>query len=174
MDKTSSKKLRAERLKILFYIFSIVLAFLIQTSVFPLIPFLSATPNLLLILTFSFGFLHGNLPGMLYGLGAGLLLDLFYSGSFGFYSLIFIFIGYVNGFFSRFYYKEYLTLPMFMCVFSELIYHIYIYVFRFLIRAKLDLPYYFIHIVFPSVIFSMMVTLILYRFFFTASEHLEE
>ena len=88
-------------LRLLFYVFSILLAFLIQTSVFPLIPFLSASPNLLLILTFSFGFLHGSLPGMLYGLGAGLLMDMFYSGPFGFYSLIFIFIGYVNGFFSR-------------------------------------------------------------------------
>lgn len=160
-------------LRLLFYVFSILLAFLIQTSVFPLIPFLSASPNLLLILTFSFGFMHGSLPGMLYGLGAGLLMDMFYSGPFGFYSLIFIFIGYVNGFFSRFYYEEYLTLPMVICVFSELSYHLYIYVFRFLIRAKLDIPYYFLHIVFPSIVFSMLVTLVLYRSFFSAARKMD-
>ena len=160
-------------IRILFYVFSILLAFLIQTSVIPLIPFLSAAPNLLLILTFSFGFMHGSLPGMVYGLGAGLLMDMFYSGPFGFYSLIFIFIGYVNGFFNRFYYEEYLTLPMVICVFSELSYHIYIYVFRFLIRAKLDIPYYFLHIVFPSIVFSMLVTLVLYRFFFSAARKMD-
>ncbi len=160
-------------LRLLFYVFSILLAFLIQTSVFPLIPFLAASPNLLLILTFSFGFMHGSLPGMLYGLGAGLLMDMFYSGPFGFYSLIFIFIGYVNGFFSRFYYEEYLTLPMVICVFSELSYHLYIYVFRFLIRAKLDIPYYFLHIVFPSIVFSMLVTLVLYRSFFSAARKMD-
>ncbi len=159
--------------RVLFYVFSILLAFLIQTSVFPLIPFLSASPNLLLILTFSFGFMHGSLPGMLYGLGAGLLMDMFYSGPFGFYSLIFIFIGYVNGFFNRFYYEEYLTLPMVICVFSELSYHLYIYVFRFLIRAKMDIPYYFLHIVFPSIVFSMLVTLVLYRFFFSAARKMD-
>jgi rod shape-determining protein MreD len=135
---------------------------------------LAASPNLLLILTFSFGFLHGNLPGMIYGLGAGLLMDLFYSGPFGFYTLIFITIGYANGFFSKIYYEEYITLPMVMCVISELIYHLYIYVFRFLIRGKLSVGYYVLHIVLPSLVFSLMVTLVLYRFFFTASRRMNE
>ena len=153
------KRKTKQRLRILFYIASLGLAFLIQTSVFPLIPFLAASPNLLLILTFSFGFLHGSLPGMIYGLGAGLLMDLFYSGPFGF--------------FSRFYYEEYITLPMFMCVFNLMIYHIYIYVFRFLIRLKLNLLYYGLHVVLPSIVFSLLVTLVLYRFFFSAHERIE-
>ena len=38
---------------------------------FPLLPFLAATPNLLLILTFSFGFIHGKGAGMLYGVLSG-------------------------------------------------------------------------------------------------------
>ena len=38
----------------------IILAFTVQNCVFPLLPFLAATPNLLLILTFSFGFIHGK------------------------------------------------------------------------------------------------------------------
>ncbi len=174
MESKHSRKIRNKRLRIFFYVLSIVVAFLIQTSVFPLIPFLAASPNLLLILTFSFGFLHGNLPGMIYGLGAGLLMDLFYSGPFGFYTLIFITIGYANGFFSKIYYEEYITLPMVMCVISELIYHLYIYVFRFLIRGKLSVGYYVLHIVLPSLVFSLMVTLVLYRFFFTASRRMNE
>ena len=174
MESKHSRKIRNKRLRIFFYVLSIVVAFLIQTSVFPLIPFLAASPNLLLILTFSFGFLHGNLPVMIYGLGAGLLMDLFYSGPFGFYTLIFITIGYANGFFSKIYYEEYITLPMVMCVISELIYHLYIYVFRFLIRGKLSVGYYVLHIVLPSLVFSLMVTLVLYRFFFTASRRMNE
>ena len=149
------KRKTKQRLRILFYIASLGLAFLIQTSVFPLIPFLAASPNLLLILTFSFGFL------------------LFYSGPFGFYSLVFVLIGYLNGFFSRFYYEEYITLPMFMCVFNLMIYHIYTYVFRFLIRLKLNLLYYGLHVVLPSIVFSLLVTLVLYRFFFSAHERIE-
>ncbi len=84
----------------------IILAFTVQNCVFPLLPFLAATPNLLLILTFSFGFIHGKNAGMFYGVISGLLLDLFYSGSFGFYTLIYIYIGYFNGIFTRYYYED--------------------------------------------------------------------
>lgn len=174
MNIIFSRKIQKKRLRLLLSFLSLILAFLIQTSIFPLIPFLSATPNLLLVLTFSFGFLHGSMVGMLYGLFAGLLMDMFYSGPFGFYSLIFLCIGYVNGFFSRFYYEEYITLPVLICVVSEFFYHLYIYIFRFLIRGKLDITYYFFHIVFPSIIFSLLLTLLLYRFVFTANEKLSE
>ena len=60
-------------------------AFTIQTCVFPLLPVFSAVPNLLLILTFSFGFIYGSKTGMLLGLVSGMLMDLFYTGPFGFY-----------------------------------------------------------------------------------------
>lgn len=121
----------------------IILAFTVQNCVFPLLPFLAATPNLLLILTFSFGFIHGKNAGMFYGVISGLLLDLFYSGSFGFYTLIYIYIGYFNGIFTRYYYEDYITLPLILSVANGLWYCMYIYIFRFLIRGRLDLPYYF-------------------------------
>ena len=116
----------------------IILAFTVQNCVFPLLPFLAATPNLLLILTFSFGFIHGKNAGMFYGVISGLLLDLFYSGSFGFYTLI------------------------------------YIYIFRFLIRGRLDLPYYFTKIMLPEIIFTAVTTLLIYRLFLSASRRVED
>ena len=60
---TTSAKLK----QILINIGFIVLAFTIQNCVFPLLPFLAAVPNLLLILTFSFGFIHGKNAGMFTG-----------------------------------------------------------------------------------------------------------
>ncbi len=152
----------------------IVLAFTIQNCVFPLLPFLAATPNLLLILTFSFGFIHGRGAGMLYGVLSGLLLDLFYSGPFGFYTLIYIYIGYFNGIFTRYYYEDYITLPLILSVFNELAYSMYVYVFRFLIRGRLDLPYYFRHIMLPEIIFTVVTTLLIYRLFLSASRRLED
>ena len=71
--------------RILLNILLMLLAFAIQNGIFPLLPFFAATPNLLLILTFSFGFIYGRGAGLWYGLLAGILLDLFYSGPFGLY-----------------------------------------------------------------------------------------
>ena len=151
-----------------------VLAFTVQTCIFPMIPFLSAAPNLLLILTFSFGSIHGSQAGMLYGLFAGLLSDLFYSGPFGFYMLVFVYIGYVNGICTKYYYEEYITLPLILCVLNELAYNLYMYVFRFLIRGKLNLLYYFREIMVPEIIFSVVATLFIYRLFLFTSRMLEE
>lgn len=152
----------------------ILLAFTIQNCVFPLLPFLAATPNLLLILTFSFGFIHGKNAGMLYGLLSGLLLDLFYSGPFGFYTLVYIYIGYINGIFTKYYYEDYITLPLILSMFNELAYSMYVYVLRFLIRGRLDLPYYFRNIILPEIIFTVITTLLVYRLFLSASRRLED
>lgn len=151
-----------------------ILAFTIQNCIFPLLPFLSAAPNLLLILTFSFGFIHGKEAGMYYGLFAGILLDLFYSGPFGFYTLLFIWIGYMNGICTRYYYEDYITLPLILSLFNELAYNLYIYVFRFLIRNRLDFLHYAKQIIIPETIFTVVTTLLIYRFFLFTSRRLEE
>lgn len=152
----------------------LVLAFTIQNCVIPLIPFLSASPNLLLILTFSFGFIYGTEAGMYYGLVAGILLDLFYSGPFGFFTLLFVNVGYFNGICTKYYYEDYINLPLVMSLVNELIYNVYIYVFRFLIRNRLDIFYYVREIVIPETIFTVVTTLLIYRFFLFTNRRLEE
>ena len=141
----------------------IIVAFTIQNCVFPLIPFLSASPNLLLILTFSFGFMKGQRAGMFYGVLAGILLDLFYSGPFGFYTLFYVYVEYVNGICTKYYYEEYITLPLVLSVFNELAYNLYVYVFRFLIRGRLNVLYYLKELVIPETIFTVVTTLLIYR-----------
>lgn len=160
--------------RIILNVLLMILAFTIQNCVFPLIPFLSASPNLLLILTFSFGFIYGKEAGMYYGLFAGILLDLFYSGPFGFYTLLFVNIGYFNGICTKYYYEDYITLPLILSLVNELIYNCYIYVLRFLIRNRLDFLYYAREIIIPEVIFTVVTTLLIYRFFLFTNRRLEE
>ena len=88
------------KIKILRVVLCIVLAvscFMLQSNFTRIIPILTAAPNLLLIVTFSVGFLKGRMWGMLTGLGCGLLLDSFSGGVLGYYRLILINIGYLNG-----------------------------------------------------------------------------
>ena len=147
--------------QILVNVLVLILAFTVQNCVFPLLPFLAVTPNLLLILTFSFGFIYGKNAGMAYGVFSGLLLDLFYSGPFGFYTLIYVYIGYANGIFTKYYYEDYITLPLILSIANGLWYSMYIYVLRFLIRGRLNLPYYFWNIMLPEIIFTSVTTLLI-------------
>lgn len=151
----------------------ILAAFLIQTSVFPLMTMFSSVPNLLLILTFSLGFIYGSMTGMLCGFFAGLLLDLFYTGPFGFYCLIYMALGYTNGIFSRYYYDDFISLPLIMCAANELIYNLYIFLFRFLFRGKTDIIFYFTDIILPELLFSLLITLLIYRIFLKVGKKLD-
>lgn len=159
--------------RFLFNLLLIVVSFVIQSSVFPYLTFLSAVPNLLLILTFSFGFIRGKRAGMLYGALAGLMLDLFYTGPIGFYMLIFIWIGYANGICNKYYYEEYITLPLLLSVVNEVAYSLYIYVFSFLMKNRLNFGYYAWNIMIPEIICTVVATLLCYRLFLLFSRQLE-
>lgn len=151
----------------------LIVIFALQSCVFPFIPFLSVSPNLVLILTFAYGFIYGPRAGMCYGFMAGLLLDLFHSGAFGFFSLLFMWIGYMNGCLSRYYYENYITLPLFLCTVNEFVYNLYIYLLRFFIRGKMHFLFYFRTIILPEIIISLLFTLLIYRFFLWYNRKLE-
>ena len=142
----------------------IIFAFALQICIFPFIPFLYASPNLLIILTFTYGFSLGVEEGMLYGVLCGVLMDLYFAGPFGSFTLLFIWIGYINGKLSAFFYEEYIVLPVIVCMISEVMYNVFIYIFRFLIRDKFEVLYYLKNIVIPEVIITLIFTLLLYRF----------
>ena len=115
----------------------VILAFIVQTCIFPLLPFLAVYPNLMVILVFSFGFIRGSAWGMGYGLIAGLLMDLSSGGPLGFHTLIFIWMGYVNGICTKYYYEDYITLPLVLSALNEVFYNFYLYLFGFLVRGRL-------------------------------------
>ena len=142
----------------------IIFAFSLQICIFPFIPFLYAAPNLLIILTFTYGFSLGVEEGMLYGVICGILMDLYFSGPFGFFTLLFLWIGFVNGKLTAYFYEEYIFLPFIVCTISEIMYNVFIYIFRFFIREKYDVLYYLKNIVIPEVLITLIFTLLLYRF----------
>lgn len=152
----------------------IVLAFAVQNCVFPLLPFLAVYPNLLVILIFSFGFIRGSWSGMVYGLITGILVDLSSGGPLGFHTLFFIWMGYGNGICTKYYYEDYITLPLVLCAVNEFLYNFYLYVFSFLIRGRLSFGYYFFNIILPETIFTVVITLVVYRLFLFISRKLEE
>ena len=142
----------------------IIFAFALQICIFPFIPFLYASPNLLIILTFTYGFSLGVEEGMLYGLICGILMDLYVAGPFGFFTFLFLWIGFINGKLSTYFYEEYIVLPVAMCAVSEVMYNIFIYIFKFLIREKFNVVFYIKNIIIPEVVITLIFTLILYRF----------
>ncbi len=141
----------------------ILICFLLQTAFFRYLSLNDIVPNLLLIPTMSFGMMRGRKEGMLVGFCSGLLLDLFYGTIIGPYALLYMYLGYINGFFHRVYYMEDILLPMLMVGANDFVYNLIVYVVAYLMRNRLEISFYFLHVILPEMIYTMAMTLILYK-----------
>ena len=151
----------------------ILICFLLQSTVFPKITFFSVKPNLLIIVTASFGFMRGKKEGMFVGFICGILMDIFLGGLLGFYALIYATIGYVNGFFKRMFYDEDIKLPLGMISASELIYGLVVYICLFMLQGEFNFLYYLVHIILPELVYTILVTLVLYQIILQINRKLE-
>lgn len=152
----------------------ILLSYLIQSTMIRILPLGGVAPNLLIILTSSFGFMKGKKEGMYIGFISGLVMDILFGSLIGFYALVYMIIGYLNGFFASIFYPEDVKLPMVLITSSELLYCFIIYIFRFLIQGKLRFGYYFLHIILPEIVYTIFVTIIIYKVILNINEWLED
>ena len=135
----------------------IIVCFVLQCSVFDSLSFAGIIPNLMIILTASFGFMRGEKEGLIIGFFCGLLSDVFFGSFLGFYALILMYIGYLNGKFSRIFYPEDINLPMAL----------------FLLRGRFHFWYYFTRVILPEALYTIVVTLFLYPVILKVNEKLE-
>ena len=151
----------------------IFFGFIFQCSVFNHISLGGIVPNILLIITASFGFMRGQNTGMFVGFLSGLMVDIFFGSPLGFVTLLYTVIGFLNGFFKNIFYPEDIKLPMILISGSELIFCVLYYAFKFLLRGRLHLGYYFIHIMLPEIVYTVVATLPIYLIIVWINEHLE-
>ncbi len=152
----------------------IIICFLLQTTVFKGLNFGGIVPNLLIILTASFGFMRGERTGLLYGFFCGLLIDIFFANVLGLNAMIYMYIGYTNGKFNRIFYPEEIKLPLALILVSDFAYGLLYYVTLFLMRGRFDLGYYFMHVILPEVVYTILITLLLYPLILWLNKKLEE
>ena len=101
-----------------------VVCFLIQSTVLHLISIGSITPNLLLILCVSMGLMRGRKVGLWTGFFSGILIDLFYGSVFGFYALIYMYVGFFSGYAFRIYYDDDIKVPIMLTVIMDTFYNL--------------------------------------------------
>ncbi|MCR5688109.1 MAG: rod shape-determining protein MreD [Lachnospiraceae bacterium] len=152
----------------------ILISYLIQSTMIRILPMGGVAPNLLIILTSCFGFMRGKKDGMFIGFISGLMIDILFGGLIGFYALVYLVIGYLNGMFASIFYPEDVKLPVVLITSSELVYCFLIYVFRFLIQGRVRFGYYFLHIILPEIVYTIFVTIIIYKVILHINEWLED
>lgn len=151
----------------------VLCSFVLQCSVFSHIAFAGIIPNMMIVLTASFGFMRGEKEGLMIGFFCGMLNDIFFGSFLGFYALVLMYIGYLNGKFSRIFYPEDIKLPIALIVTSDLSYGTLCYILLFMLRGKFQFVYYFSHVILPEVLYTIVVTLFLYPLILKVNGKLE-
>lgn len=149
------------------------LCFILQGTVFRSLSFAGIVPNLLIILTASFGFMRGENEGIIIGFICGFFMDIFFGDILGFYALIYMYIGCLNGKFNRIFYPEDIKLPMGLIIISDLSYGIICYILLFLLNGNFHFLFYLKSIIIPEAIYTILITCILYPIILFVNKKLE-
>lgn len=156
---------------VLFIVISI--CFVLQTTVFQTLSFANIAPNLMIIVVSSIGLMRGRKEGMYVGFISGLLVDIFCGFYLGIYALLYMYVGYVNGFFRKRFYPEDIKQPLLLVSASNVISNIIIYIVLFLTRNRYDFGYYLLNVIIPEWVYTMVVTLFLYFILLKINQKLE-
>lgn len=144
-------------------VLEILICFLLQTTVFQWVALAHVTPNLLLILTVAAGLMRGRTEGLTVGFVCGILIDFCYGNVLGLYALIYMLIGYLNGYSHRIFVKDDLTIPILLVGVSQFVYFFLYYIFEFLLKGKLNLLFYLVRIGLPEIIYTVVISIVLYK-----------
>ncbi len=160
--------------RIIAIVVCMVISYLLQSTLLASLPFSLSTPNLLLILAVTAGILRGRKEGMVVGFFCGLLMDIFYGSVMGFYALVYLCIGALNGFLHEKFPREQLKLSMLLFASGDLLYHVMVWGGLFLLRGQLKLGYYLIHIMLPELVITVLFAFPIYALYLRVNDSLEK
>ena len=147
--------------------------FILQSTLFPHFAIQGVFPNTALIIVTSYALLRGSKEGALVGIGAGFLMDVFFSTYIGFYTALYMVFGLLLGRSQSNFYRENYVLPVIFCTISTVLYQTILYVTGFVFRGEGNLFYFLFHILLPELVYMAIVTVPLYRILFGINEWLE-
>ena len=149
--------------KIIVSISLIIIAYLLQTTLIPSIALANVCPNLLLVVVAYIGYINGRTYGLFMGLIVGLLYDFQFASIIGLYGLLYMLIGYISGICHKIYFREDYTLPIVLVAINSILYGFSIYISEFLLRSRLNFNFYFMNVILPETIYTILMSIIVYK-----------
>ncbi|MGI6071972.1 MAG: rod shape-determining protein MreD [Lachnospiraceae bacterium] len=152
------------RIRNFFIMFILILvSFLLQFSVFILIPEINCAPNLMLILTFAFAFTRDKNAGMLVGFFSGLFVDVFYCQVIGYNALILLLIGLICGALKKLFYSNTFLSQIIILMIFDLLNALVYYFVWFILHSRFAFWHSLVHVIIPEFIFTLLMGIILFK-----------
>ncbi len=153
----------------------IIISYVFQTTFSQALSMGVAAPNIIMAFVCSYALLRGKKEGMYVGFILGLLVDLY----FGYYDVIginafmYMMIGFLIGMFHEILYLQDILIPIVIVGVCDFVYNFIYYVITFLLRNKLDFMYYIKAIILPEMVYTIFVTVFIYRLLMYLNKKLE-
>ncbi len=160
--------------RFIFTFFSILISFILQTTLFRYFELGGIVPNILIIVTSANAFMRGDKCGIWVGFWCGLLADIFFGSYLGFYALIYMYIGFLIGKFNKIFYPENILLPLALITFSDFLYGFTCYILLFMFRNKFDLGFYMTNVILPEMIYTALAAVVVYPVLIKINTYLED
>lgn len=143
--------------------FLLIAFYLLQTTIFSRLDIAGIKPDIILILLVFIAYRYGRVPGMFMGFFTGLLLDFTEGNYLGYYALLYLVVGYLLGFCNKLYNNDSILVPLGLVALSDFFLNFLIFITGFLLRNRLDLPFYMMRIILPELIYTVIVSILIYR-----------
>ena len=85
---------------------------------------------------------------------------------------IIMYIGFISGYAFRSFYDDDLKVPLFLVAGTDLLYNLAVYGLQFLLRGRLGFWTYIYRIIIPEIVYTVFLTIIVYRIFYWINYHL--
>ena len=83
-----------------------------------------------------------------------------------------LYIGFISGYAFRSFYDDDLKVPLFLVAGTDLLYNLAVYGLQFLLRGRLGFWTYIYRIIIPEIVYTVFLTIIVYRVFYWINYHL--
>lgn len=144
-------------------ILELLACYILQGSVWSNFALNNVVPDLLMVVVVAAAYMKGSNAGIIYGFCAGIILDLTCGTRLGYFALLYLLSGFIAGFFHRLYRKDDNITPLLItagCIFLNQSAY---YITEFMIRGRLDYGFYFINIILPKMIYTVLIASVLYK-----------
>lgn len=146
----------------------------LQSLVLNYITVFGIKPNTAIILIVSISMLRGSEEGALFGFFTGLLRDIYFSNNvIGVNALLCALLGYYCAKAFKDYYEDSFVIPLLLVLFSYTIYEALYYFMLYLFKGMVDIGFYLIYIILPGLIYTLLLTIPIYKIIYIINERLE-
>lgn len=119
-------------------------------------------PNLIVITTISYALIRGKEEGAVYGVFAGMLLDIMGGKIIGIFAIMGMYLGLIVGWLHSRFYKENYILPALLTVGGTFIYNFIYYFFGYFIYGNDQITWYLGNYIIPEAIYNGLISIFVY------------